>query len=170
LTSLSNFYQVLWRTFSRISKHPSGQEELSRNADIRKFQTNAHCAHKDLSDKLCNESKTLGLLCRPSGQHTHTKSDTFWLHWIYWAHDTYAVCMYISFWESFCVLLPILVAGRSNRIHYNLDGICPGYILGQSWYNRSIKKSRAETVESNVIHRESSIWKQYKFAHDKINK
>lgn len=46
---------------------------------------------------------------------------------------------------------PILVVGLLNRIHYSLDRICPGYILGQSWHNRPIiKKSRADTDESCV--------------------
>lgn len=48
----------------------AGEIASNRNVNIRKFQTNAHCAHIDQFDKLCNESKALGLLCRPSGQHT----------------------------------------------------------------------------------------------------
>lgn len=122
-----------------------------RNADFRKFQTNAHCAHINQFDKLCNKSKAFGLLCRPSGQHTRSKSDTFWLHWIYRAHDIYAACMFISIWEVFCALFPILVVGLLNIIHYNLNRICSAYILRQSWYNRPIVgKSWTKISESCV--------------------
>lgn len=129
----------------------AGESASSRNADIRKFQTNAHCAHIDQFDKLCNESKAFGLLCRPSGQHTHSKSDTFWLHCIYCAHDIYTACMLISIWEVFCALFPILVAGLLNIIHCTPKRICSAYILRQSWYNGPIVGKSWTAIRESYI-------------------
>lgn len=121
-----------------------------RNADIRKFQTNTHCAHIDQFDKLCNESKTLGLLCRPSGQHTQSKSDTFCLHWIYCAHDVCTACMLISIWEI-CAVFPILVVVLLNIIHYNLNRTCSACILRQSQYNGPIVWNSGTGISKSYV-------------------
>lgn len=130
----------------------AGELASNRNVNIRKFQTNAHCAHIDQFDKLCNESKTLGLLCRPSGQHTHRKSDTFWLHRIYCAHDIYTACILISIWKIFCALFPILVLGLLHIIHYNLNRICSAYILRQSWCNKPIVRKPWTEISKCCVH------------------